>query len=47
MNLKHLDYFCQLAMVGYVTRAANEIGIAQPALSFNAKVRTECWSKVD
>ena len=33
MNLKRLEYFCQLAMIGNFTRAANEIGIAQPALT--------------
>lgn len=33
MNLKRLDYFCQLAKVGNFTRAAHKIGIAQPALS--------------
>jgi len=33
MNLKRLDYFCQLAKVGNFTRAAQQIGIAQPALS--------------
>ena len=33
MNLKRLDYFCQLAMLGNFTRAASEIGIAQPALT--------------
>lgn len=33
MNLKRLDYFCQLATIGNFTRAAKKIGIAQPALS--------------
>ncbi|NQY89153.1 MAG: LysR family transcriptional regulator [Colwellia sp.] len=33
MNLKRLEYFCQLAMTGNFTRAANIIGIAQPALT--------------
>ena len=33
MNLKRLDYFCQLADIGNFTRTANQIGIAQPALS--------------
>ena len=33
MNLKRLEYFCQLALWGNFTRAAVEIGIAQPALS--------------
>ena len=33
INLKRLDYFCQLAVIGNFTRAANEIGIAQPALT--------------
>jgi len=33
MNLKRLEYFCQLAVIGNFTRAANKIGIAQPALS--------------
>jgi len=33
MNLKRLEYFCQLAMLGNFTRAANKIGIAQPALT--------------
>jgi DNA-binding transcriptional LysR family regulator len=33
MNLKRLEYFCQLAIVGNFTRAANKIGIAQPALT--------------
>lgn len=33
MNLKRLEYFCQLAVIGNFTRAANEIGIAQPALT--------------
>jgi DNA-binding transcriptional LysR family regulator len=35
MNLKRLEYFCQLAIIGNFTRAANEIGIAQPALSIS------------
>jgi DNA-binding transcriptional LysR family regulator len=33
MNLKRLEYFCQLAVIGNFTRAANKIGIAQPALT--------------
>jgi DNA-binding transcriptional LysR family regulator len=33
MNLKRLEYFCQLALFGNFTRAANKIGIAQPALT--------------
>ncbi|MBL4765447.1 MAG: LysR family transcriptional regulator [Colwellia sp.] len=33
MNLKRLEYFCQLAITGNFTRAANIIGIAQPALT--------------
>ena len=33
MNLKRLEYFCQLALIGNFTRAANKIGIAQPALT--------------
>jgi len=33
MNLKRLDYFCQLVSIGNYTRAAKQIGIAQPALS--------------
>ena len=33
VNLKRLEYFCQLAAIGNFTRAANKIGIAQPALS--------------
>lgn len=33
MNLKRLEYFCQLATLGNFTRAANKIGIAQPALT--------------
>ncbi len=33
MNLKRLEYFCQLAILGNFTRAANKIGIAQPALT--------------
>lgn len=33
MNLKRLEYFCQLALLGNFTRAANKIGIAQPALT--------------
>lgn len=35
MNLKRLEYFCQLALLGNFTRAAVEIGIAQPALSIS------------
>ena len=35
INLKRLDYFCQLAVIGNFTRAANEIGIAQPALTIS------------
>lgn len=33
MNLKRLNYFCQLAKIGNFTRTAKEIGIAQPALT--------------
>jgi|TARA_R110002167_G_scaffold28926_11_gene96758 DNA-binding transcriptional LysR family regulator len=33
LNLKRLEYFCQLAMLGNFTRAAHKIGIAQPALT--------------
>ncbi|KZM42451.1 LysR family transcriptional regulator [Marinomonas sp. SBI22] len=33
MNLKRLDYFCQLAQLGNFTRTARKIGIAQPALT--------------
>jgi len=33
MDLRRLEYFCQLAKVGNFTRAAKQIGIAQPALS--------------
>jgi len=33
MNLKRLDYFCQLAKIGNFTRTAKQIGIAQPALT--------------
>lgn len=33
MNLKRLEYFCQLAELGNFTRAAQTLGIAQPALS--------------
>ena len=33
MNLKRLEYFCQLAAHGNFTRAAHKIGIAQPALT--------------
>ena len=33
MNLRRLDYFCQLADTGNFTRAAKQIGIAQPALT--------------
>ena len=35
MNLKRLEYFCQLAVTGNFTRAANTIGIAQPALTIS------------
>lgn len=35
MNLKRLDYFCQLVSIGNFTRAAEQIGIAQPALSIS------------
>jgi len=35
MNLKRLEYFCQLAKIGNFTRAANEVGIAQPALTIS------------
>lgn len=33
MNLKRLEYFCQLAQLGNFTRTAQKIGIAQPALT--------------
>lgn len=33
MNLKRLEYFCQLAELGNFTRAAAKLNIAQPALS--------------
>tara|TARA_R110001583_G_scaffold6598_5_gene33408 strand:- start:10173 stop:11057 length:885 start_codon:yes stop_codon:yes gene_type:complete len=33
MNLKRLEYFCQLSVLGNFTRAAHKIGIAQPALT--------------
>jgi len=33
MNLKRLEYFSQLAVLGNFTRAAEKIGIAQPALT--------------
>lgn len=33
MNLKRLEYFCQLAVLGNFTRTAHKIGIAQPALT--------------
>jgi len=33
MNLKRLEYFCQLAELGNFTRAAQTVGIAQPALT--------------
>jgi DNA-binding transcriptional LysR family regulator len=33
MNLKRLEYFCQLAVLGNFTRAARAVGIAQPALT--------------
>ena len=33
MNLKRLEYFCQLAAHGNFTRAAHKVGIAQPALT--------------
>lgn len=33
MNLKRLEYFCHLAELGNFTRTAQQIGIAQPALS--------------
>jgi DNA-binding transcriptional LysR family regulator len=33
LNLKRLEYFCQLATIGNFTRAADKIGIAQPALT--------------
>ncbi|MFT6085873.1 MAG: DNA-binding transcriptional LysR family regulator [Glaciecola sp.] len=33
MNLKRLEYFCHLALLGNFTRAAQKIGIAQPALT--------------
>lgn len=37
MNLKRLSYFCQLVSIGNFTRAAEQIGIAQPALSISIK----------
>ena len=37
MNLKRLDYFCQLVEIGNFTRAADHIGIAQPALTIAIK----------
>jgi len=37
MNLKRLDYFCQLVDTGNFTKAARQIGIAQPALSIAIK----------
>ena len=37
MNLKRLQYFCTLADIGNYTRAAEKIGIAQPALSISIK----------
>ena len=37
MNLKSLDYFCQLVIFGNFTRAAAHIGIAQPALSISIR----------
>lgn len=37
MNLKRLHYFCQLADIGNFTRAADHIGIAQPALTIAIK----------
>lgn len=33
MNLKRLEYFCRLAELGNFTRAAQAVGIAQPALT--------------
>lgn len=33
MNLKRLEYFCQLAQLGNFTRTAQKVGIAQPALT--------------
>ncbi|MCW8833116.1 MAG: LysR family transcriptional regulator, partial [Colwellia sp.] len=35
MNLKRLEHFCQLAQIGNFTRAANKVGIAQPALTIS------------
>ena len=35
MNLKRLEYFCQLVKIGNFTKAADHIGIAQPALSIS------------
>lgn len=35
MNLKQLEYFCQLVKIGNFTKAAAHIGIAQPALSIS------------
>lgn len=37
MNLKRLNYFCQLVNIGNFTRAAEHIGIAQPALSISIR----------
>jgi len=33
MNLKRLEYFCHLASLGNFTKAAQRVGIAQPALT--------------
>ncbi len=37
MNLKRLNYFCRVADIGNFTRAAQDIGIAQPALTIAIK----------
>ena len=37
MNLKRLEYFCELTKIGSFTKAADKIGIAQSALSISIK----------
>jgi len=37
MNLKRLEYFCELTEIGSFTKAADKIGIAQSALSISIK----------